>query len=68
AAFMEHDNPSIKADLSNTLALAKEKKPQVEAAINQATDLIKNDWQTIQTGIHKDANDIRKGQKEVDLG
>ncbi|MFP7309457.1 YhgE/Pip domain-containing protein, partial [Enterococcus faecalis] len=30
--------------------------------------LIINDWPNIKTGLHKAANAIRKGEKEVDLG
>jgi putative membrane protein len=68
ADFMQNDYPGIKADLTNTLAMANEKLPEVEAALDKANDLIKNDWPTIQTGLHKAADAIRKGEQQVDLG
>lgn len=68
AAFMQNDYPGIRKDLTNTLKTVNEKMPDVEAALDKANELIINDWPNIKTGLHKAANAIRKGEKEVDLG
>ncbi|EJY7255613.1 YhgE/Pip domain-containing protein [Enterococcus faecalis] len=68
AAFMQNDYPGIRKDLTNTLKTVNEKIPDVEAALDKANELIINDWPNIKTGLHKAANAIRKGEKEVDLG
>ncbi|MFB8561935.1 YhgE/Pip domain-containing protein [Enterococcus faecalis] len=68
ATFMQNDYPGIRKDLTNTLKTVNEKMPDVEAALDKANELIINDWPNIKTGLHKAANAIRKGEKEVDLG
>ena len=68
AAFMQNDYPGIRKDLTNTLKTVNEKMPDVEAALDKANELIINDCPNIITGLHKAANAIRKGEKEVDLG
>ncbi|HAP3789334.1 TPA: YhgE/Pip domain-containing protein [Enterococcus faecalis] len=68
AAFMQNDYTGIRKDLTNTLKTVNEKMPDVEAALDKANELIINDWPNIKTGLHKAANAIRKGEKEVDLG
>ncbi|WP_100966723.1 YhgE/Pip domain-containing protein [Enterococcus faecalis] len=68
AAFMQNDYPGIRKDLTNTLKTVNEKMPDVEAALDKGNELIINDWPNIKTGLHKAANAIRKGEKEVDLG
>lgn len=68
AAFMQNDYQGIRKDLTNTLKTVNEKMPDVEAALDKANELIINDWPNIKTGLHKAANAIRKGEKEVDLG
>ena len=65
---MQNDYPGIRKDLTNTLKTVNEKMPDVEAALDKANELIINDWPNIKTGLHKAANAIRKGEKEVDLG
>lgn len=67
ADFIQNDWPTLKTEITTTLNTVNDKMPQVETALNAAVDLIQNDWPTIKSGLHKAADAIRKGEKEVDL-
>lgn len=66
--FLQNDWPTIKSEISSTMAMVDEKLPEVEKALDAAVDLINNDWPSIKAGIHKAADAIRAGENEVDLG
>lgn len=68
ADFIKNDYPGIKENITGTLKTVNEKMPDLEAALNKANDLVQNDWPNIKTGLHKAAEAIRKGEKDVDLG
>lgn len=68
ASFIKNDYPEIKENITGTLKTVNEKMPDLESALNKANDLVQNDWPNIKTGLHKAAEAIRKGEKDVDLG
>ncbi|MFD2306780.1 YhgE/Pip domain-containing protein [Enterococcus termitis] len=68
AAFVQNDYPEIRENITGTLKTVNEKMPDLEAALDKANDLVQNDWPNIKTGLHKAAEAIRKGEKDVDLG
>ncbi|MGX7245891.1 YhgE/Pip family protein [Enterococcus quebecensis] len=68
ASFIQNDYPGIKENITGTLKTVNEKMPDLEAALDKANDLIQNDWPNIKSGLHKAAEAIRKGEKDVDLG
>ncbi|ALS02917.1 phage infection protein [Enterococcus silesiacus] len=68
ADFIKNDYPGIKENITGTLKTVNEKMPDLEDALNKANDLVQNDWPNIKTGLHKAAEAIRKGEKDVDLG
>jgi putative membrane protein len=65
---MQNDWPGVKKDLTSSLKLANDKMPEVERALNLATDLIKNDYPTLRAGIQKAANAIQQGDQTIDFG
>ncbi|MGX7265756.1 YhgE/Pip domain-containing protein [Enterococcus crotali] len=68
ADFIKNDYPGIKENITGTLKTVNEKMPDLEDALNKANDLVQNDWPNIKIGLHKAAEAIRKGEKDVDLG
>lgn len=68
AAFIQNDYPEIKGNITSTLTTVNEKMPDLEAALAKANDLVQQDWPTIKRGLHKAAEAIRKGEKDIDLG
>lgn len=68
ADFIQNDYPGIKKDITGTLKTVNDKMPDLESALNKANELVQNDWPNIKTGLHKAADAIRKGEKDVDLG
>ena len=68
ASFIQNDYPEIRENITGTLKTVNEKMPDLEAALDKADDLIQNDWPNIKIGLHKAAQAIRKGEKDVDLG
>lgn len=68
ADFIQNDYPAIKENITGTLKTVNEKMPDLESALDKANDLVVNDWPNIKTGLHKAAEAIRKGEKDVDLG
>ncbi|WP_206911674.1 phage infection protein [Enterococcus sp. DIV0840] len=68
ADFIQNDYPGLKENITGTLKMVNEKMPDLESALNKANDLVQNDWPNIKTGLHKAAQAIRKGEKDVDLG
>lgn len=68
AAFIQNDYPGIRDDITGTLKTVNDKMPDLEAALNKANDLVENDWPSIKKGLHKAAEAIREGEKDVDLG
>lgn len=68
ADFIKNDYPGIKENITGTLKTVNEKMPDLESALDKANDLVQNDWPNIKTGLHKAAEAIRKGEKDVDLG
>ncbi|WEG72889.1 YhgE/Pip domain-containing protein [Vagococcus intermedius] len=67
ADFVKSDLPKLENDLTKTLKVANDKFPEVEEALTTATKMIENDWPNMRKGIHKAADFIRKGKKEIDL-
>lgn len=67
ADFVTNDWPGIKTEIQDTMTMVDEKLPEVESALQMATDLIENDWPMIKDGLHKAAEAIRKGEKDVNL-
>lgn len=61
--FFKNDYAGVRKDLTDTLTMANDKMPDVESALNQANDLIQNDWPEIKSGIQKAAAAIQKGEK-----
>lgn len=51
--------------MTDTLTMANDKMPDVESALNQANDLIQNDWPEIKSGIQKAAAAIQKVKKKL---
>lgn len=68
ADFIQNDYPGIKENITGTLKTVNDKMPDLESALNKANDLVQNDWPNIKTGLHKAAEAIRNGEKDVDLG
>lgn len=67
ANFVTNDWPGIKKEIQDTMTMVDEKLPEVTSALEMATDLIENHWPTLKEGIHKAAEAIRKGEKDVNL-
>ncbi|MDF0478682.1 YhgE/Pip domain-containing protein [Vagococcus sp. PNs007] len=65
--FIQNDLPKVEDDLVEKLDLANEKMPEVESALNMAQDMIEKDWPNVKKGIHKAAEVIRTGRKDIDI-
>lgn len=68
ADFIQNDYPGIKENITGTLKTVNDKMPDLESALAKANDLVQNDWPNIKIGLHKAAEAIRKGEKDVELG
>ncbi|MDR0922160.1 MAG: YhgE/Pip domain-containing protein [Lactobacillales bacterium] len=65
--FIQNDWPSLKQEMTMTLAVVNKKMPEISKAVNTSSTLIKEDWPMLKQGIQKAAKAIREGEKEVDL-